>query len=114
MGEYTRKLKMKCDQVISFGDGKDEIKALYEYSKDFDFPCIHFEFVRHPTIKQLHGQWKYIQNKFDKLMNAEFDQRANFHQYRICKSFEADNNPYFSGYKQLKAICDSLQFYQNN
>lgn len=108
--KYQSELDMKCNGIISIGDGRDEATAIKEYSDEYSLPCIHFDFVRNPTIKQLDDQWKYMERKFGKLMESDFNENGNnFYEYPISKLFKADNNSYFTGSKQLKAICDVFQ-----
>lgn len=112
---YKREFKMDCTRVFSFGDGIDEGTAIYEYANELKIPCIHFDFVSNPTIEQLRDQWNYTADNFNKLIDAEEMNDGNyFHQYRVSKLFEKDNNPFFTGnYKQLKTICHCFEMWQS-
>ena len=114
--KYKNKLGIKCvKQIISFGDGTDEARALSKYCKEYDVICNHINFVSYPTIIQLQEQWKYVTDHIVDLTVNEYDKRkCKYISFSLDSLFKCDNNKYGTGQcQQLKAIATYLQLWMS-
>lgn len=113
--KYRRQLDMACSRVISLGDGQEEASALKEYATEHEIQCIHFGFLKWPTIEQLQAQWVVVEREFTKLVSAETkgsDQFCTIHEMSALSKVDVDNTRHFNGVKQqLPALNSYLQLW---
>lgn len=105
--KYREQLDMTCVRVISLGDGQEEECAAKEYASEHRMECIHFGFLKHPTIEQLQEQWITVQKTCAELINLEPTGIPNdhFRVHEMSTIYKVDNNRHFSGTKrQLAAL----------
>jgi len=113
--KHKRKVKGNCAQIISFGDGTDEARALSKYCIEYGVKCNHINFIATPTINQLQQQWRYIADQIDALIMNNTDNGNKYILYPLNSLFRCDNNKYGTGAsEQLKAITTYFQLWMNN
>eukprot|EP01084_Bolivina_argentea_P316536 548717_1 len=111
--QMKQKHNKHCNQIISFGDGKEEKTALQQYCMQSNIKCNHIEFINSPTIHQLQQQWKYIANNFANIISIK-DEKHNFLLYDMHTIFECDNNKYCNGLSdQIWAIGTYFELWIN-
>ena len=107
--QHRKRSNQFYTRIISIGDGADERKAIGAYAAEYKTECIHFEFLRYPTTRQLCMQWDYIASACSKLLDVKREQ-GHFHEYAMLAVFKADNNRNFSGKeRQLDAIVEYFE-----
>ena len=108
--KYKKKLNMKCKRIISFGDGRDEYKALNHYSSRHGVEAIHISFICAPTICQLRLQWQYIEKYLDKMIANTNGINTLFYAHDLSHYIDTDNNVYGTGKSdQLPEIAAYFQ-----
>eukprot|EP01084_Bolivina_argentea_P108630 194143_1 len=99
-------LNMKCKQIISFGDGICEKKAVSVYSTASGTQSIHFEFIKAPNIYQMNKQWRLIKNNIHTYNNNKNNQfkKTNRLIIKMNKLITNDNDKYCTGIDQIFSI----------
>ena len=132
---YNKQLNMKCQRIISFGDGTSERLAIKNYASTHHIKSLHIEFIRAPTFKQLIDQWIYIENNINKIilgdeinkklciaivdenigMNAiKNDKIYDFYVHDLSFIFKCDNKKSCTGISyQLPAIAQYFQLWMS-
>merc|ERR1719356_2328086 len=116
--KYRKQLDMSCVRVISLGDGREEEYAVREYATEHKVECIHFGFLKYPTIEQLQEQWCILEETFAKWIHPETkakeskDRYFTLHGMLSVAKCKTDNNRHFSGkLQQLPALNAYLNFW---
>ena len=111
LNEMEKKLGIKCDLVISFGDGECEHEATQIFSdRNPDITTLNIKFRKAPTISQLQSQWQYIQTCFDGVIqyisnsNSNSNNTNKYFEIDIDQRFKHDNNILCTGKYQINAI----------
>lgn len=110
LAKYKSKRKQDPRQIISFGDGRDEARALSKYAKVHGVKCAHIDFITTPTINQIREQWNYIIDQVDELIVNKITNPYTLYSMNLL--FKCDNNKHGTGdSEQLKAIAGYIQLW---